>query len=120
MYKEVEAKLENTIFEARIDENDNIISYLIRPAEGYRLHEVTLDEPVTDENDNDTNKVKLGYTKSYITASANYDFVKNNRKIYAKLDTEEDEIVDINFESYVNSGIEEKAKAYDILIGADE
>ena len=82
MYKEVEAKLENTIFEAR-EENGEILSYRIRPAEGYKLHEVTLDEPSQNENDNGTEKVNIGYTQSYITAGAGYDFEKNERQIYA-------------------------------------
>ena len=82
MYKEVEAKLENTIFEAR-EENGEILSYRIRPAEGYKLHEVTLDEPSQNENDNGTEKVNIAYTQSYITAGAGYDFEKNERQIYA-------------------------------------
>lgn len=117
MYKEIEAKLENTIFEAR-EENREIISYRIRPAEGYKLHEVTLDEEVMNEETLEpTGKIKLGYTKAYVTAGVNYDFEKNDRKIYAKPDTEEDEIVDADS---TDSEIEEKAKAYDILMGADE
>lgn len=117
MYKEIEAKLDNTIFEAR-EENGEILSYRIRPAEGYKLHEVTLDEEVCDETTLEpTGKIKLGYTKSYVTTSGRYDFEKNDRKIYAKPDTEEDEIVEPNS---VDSEIEEKAKAYDILMGVDE
>lgn len=117
MYKEIEAKLENTIFEAR-EENGEIISYRIRPAEGYKLHEVTLDEEVMNEETLEpTGKIKLGYTKAHVTAGVNYDFEKNDRKIYAKPDTEEDEIVDADS---TDSEIEEKAKAYDILTGADE
>ena len=77
MYKEIEARVENTFFEARADENGNIISYRIRPKTGYQLHEITLDE--IDEND----EKLLGFTESYITAGANYDFEKNERQIYA-------------------------------------
>ena len=83
MYKEVEALVENTKFEARIDENENIISYRISPLEGYKLHEITLDEPVVDEETmQETGKIKKGYTTSYITAGVNYDFEKNDREIY--------------------------------------
>ncbi len=81
MYKEIEAKLENTIFEAR-KENGEIMSYRIRPAEGYKLHEITLDEMVVDENGNETGEKKLGFTTSYVTAGAGYDFEKNPREIY--------------------------------------
>ncbi len=84
MYKKVKAKLENTIFEAR-EENGEILSYRIRPAEGYKLHEVTLDEEVYNEESLEpTGKMKLGYTKSYVTAGAGYDFIKNERQIYAE------------------------------------
>ena len=78
MYKETESKIENTIFEARTDEKGNILSYRISPKEGYKLHEITLDE--TNE---ETGEVKLGFTTSYITAGVNYDFEKNERQIYA-------------------------------------
>ena len=84
MYKEAEAKIENTLFEARTTENGKIISYRIRPAEGYKLHESTLDESVLDEHGYETGEIKKGYTESYVTAGADYDFVKNERKIYAE------------------------------------
>ena len=84
MYKEIEPLIENTICEARVDAEGNVISYLIRPADGYKLHEITLDEPVINEETmEETGEIKLGYTKSYVTAGANYDFVKNDRQIYA-------------------------------------
>ena len=84
MYKEIEPKLENTIFEARTDESGEIISYRIYPAEGYKLHEITLDEPVVNEETHEeTGKIKPGFTKSYVTAGGNYDFKKNERQIYA-------------------------------------
>lgn len=82
MYKEIEPLIENTICEAR-EKDGIVISYRIRPAEGCKLHEITLDESVLDENGNDTGKIRPGYTKSYITAGAWYDFKKNERQIYA-------------------------------------
>ena len=83
MYKEIEAIIENTKFEARTDENGNIISYRISPIEGYKLHEITLDEILVDEETlQETGKTKLGFTTSYITAGVNYDFEKNERQIY--------------------------------------
>lgn len=84
MYKEIEAKLENTIFEAR-EENGEILSYRIRPAKGYKLHEITLDEKIPDKYGNETDEIKLGFTKSYVTAGAGYDFEKNERQIYAEV-----------------------------------
>ncbi len=90
MYKETASKLENTIFEARIDENGEVISYRIRPAEGYKLHEITLDEEEVDELTLEfTGEIKPGFTKSYVTAGANYDFHKNERQIYAVKEKEE-------------------------------
>ena len=86
MYKETESKIENTLFEMRKDTNGKVLSYRIRPANGYKLHEITLDENLLDDFGNETGEVKIGFTKSYITAGANYDFVKNERKIYAKED----------------------------------
>lgn len=77
MYKEIKPLLDNILCEAR-EKNGKIVSYRIRPAEGYKLHEVTL-----DEIDDKTEKVILGFTNSYITAGANYDFEKNEREIYA-------------------------------------
>ena len=81
MYKEIEPLIENTFCEARL-KDDKVISYRLHPAEGYKLHEITLDETVIDEYGNETGEIKLGYTESYITAGASYDFVKNERQIY--------------------------------------
>jgi hypothetical protein len=85
MYKEIEPLMDNTICEARIDAEGNITSYRIRPAEDCKLHEVTLDEPVFDEGGNETGETKPGFTKSYVTAGADYDFKKNERQIYSIL-----------------------------------
>ncbi len=83
MYKNIEPLLENTVCEARKIEN-RVISYRIRPAEGFKLHEITLDEKVVEEeNGVETGEIRKGFTKSYITAGADYDFVKNEREIYA-------------------------------------
>lgn len=82
MYKEIEPLIDNTICEAR-ENGGRIVSYRISPADGYKLHEVTLDEVVTDENGMETGEVKKGYTTSYITAGAGYDFKTNERQIYA-------------------------------------
>lgn len=77
MYKPIEPRIENTFFEARVDENGNTISYRIRPKTGYHLHEITLD------GENEDGEKLIGFTESYITAGANYDFEKNERQIYA-------------------------------------
>lgn len=85
MYKKIESKLDNAIFEARTDLNGEIMSYRIAPAEGYKLHEITLDEPVVDEKTGiETGEITKGYTKAFVTAGMNYDFEKNPREIYAE------------------------------------
>ena len=84
MFKEIKPVIDNTICEAR-EVDGKVISYRIRSAEGYKLHEITLDERVCDENANETGEIKPGFTESYITAGANYDFEKNERQIYAEV-----------------------------------
>lgn len=82
MFKKIKPLIDNTICEAR-EIDGQVISYRISPAEGYKLHEITLDEPVGDENGNETGEKKFGFTTSYVTAGAGYDFEKNPRGIYA-------------------------------------
>ena len=80
MYKPIDPKLKNTIFEAR-EKDGKVISYRISPAEGYKLHEVTLDEPVIDkETHEETGEIKKGYTTAYVTAGGSYDFETNERQ----------------------------------------
>ena len=84
MYKEIEPLVDNTVCEAR-EIDGKVMSYRIRPVKGYKLHEITLDENVFDkESGIETGEIKKGYTTSYITAGVDYDFVKNEREIYAK------------------------------------
>lgn len=91
MYKKIEPLIENILCEAR-EKDGKVISYLIRPSEGYKLHEITLDEEVVDkETLEPTGKKKLGYTTSYVTAGADYDFEKNEREIYAVKEEKKDD-----------------------------
>ena len=112
MFKEIKPKIENTKFEAFCNEAGVTLWYRVSPVDGYKLHEITLDENVVDKNSNETGKIKLGFTESYITVGPYYDFELNERQIYTK---------PLNFEGYAENGIdaEAKAKAYDILMGAD-
>lgn len=83
MYKEIEPLIENTLCEAR-EKDGKVISYLIRPSEGYKLHEISLDEKAVDkETLEETGEIKKGFTTAYVTCGANYDFEKNDREIYA-------------------------------------
>ena len=80
MFAEVEPLIENTVCELR-KRDGNDVSYRIRPREGYKLHEITLDKKVIDEETTrETGEIKKGYTKSYITAGIGYDFVKNESR----------------------------------------
>lgn len=83
MYKKIDPLAENTACEAR-EVDGKVISYRIRPVDGFKLHETTLDERVIDEETgNETGEIKKGFTKSYITAGVGYDFKINEREIYA-------------------------------------
>lgn len=83
MYKDIEPLLENTKFEVRVNDEGKILSYRISPKEGYKLHEITLDEDVIDEETFEpTGEKKIGYTTAYVTASGKYDFEANPREIY--------------------------------------
>ena len=84
MYKSIEALLENTKFDARLNNDGKILSYRISPIEGYKLHEITLDKLVVDEETfEETGEIERGYTTSYVTAGSSYAFQINNREIYA-------------------------------------
>lgn len=116
MHKQIEPLIPNTICEAR-EQDGKILSYIIRPQEGYKLHEITLDEVVFDkETMQETGEKKLGFTKAYVTASGSYDFEKNERQIYAA-PSDYEAIVKVESDM---SEAEEKAKAYDILMGVEE
>lgn len=83
MYRYIETKIKNTIMQERVNENGNAVNYTILPCDGYKLHEKSRDEIVTDEYGNETGKIKKGYTSGLVTVLANYDFKENIREIYA-------------------------------------
>ena len=88
MFKKVRTKITHAKTETYTDENGNVLWYRISPNEGYKLHEITLDEIVVDEYGNETGEVKLGFTESYVTAGVDYDFEKNERQIYVEVKEE--------------------------------
>ena len=68
--------------------NDGVpLNYRITPNEGYVLHDKNYDEPVFDENGNETGEVILGYRTATAGCGANYDFEANLREFYAVLRT---------------------------------
>lgn len=83
MYRDIETLIENTIMRERVNENGDVINYTILPCDGYKLHEKSRDEIVTDEYGNETGEVIKGYTSGLVTVLANYDFKENTREIYA-------------------------------------
>lgn len=118
MYKSIEPLIDNTICEAR-EVDGQIVSYRIQPADGYKLHEKSLDTPIMNEETfEETGKIKCGYTTVSTTIGANYDWDKNESRIYAIPIDEEDEIIDAEVTD--DSEMEEKAKAYDIITGVAE
>jgi hypothetical protein len=120
MYKEIEPLIENTICEA-CETSRGAGYHKVRPAEGYKLHEKGLDMPIFDEEGNETGKIQCGYTTSYITVGANYDWEKNVSKIYTLPIDAEDEIIEKEMEENEETdSLKEKAKAYDIITGVAE
>ena len=84
MYRAIEPLFDNTVCEARVKDG-KVLSYIIKPASGYKLHEVSLDHMEVDEDGVETGEMIRGYTEAYVTAGVNYDFEKNSREIYAVL-----------------------------------
>lgn len=81
-YENIATLVPNAIMRARY--RDGVLAnYLIRPAEGYVLHDSNYDlpiyEPVYDDNGNwideiDTGRVTLGYRPTEGSVSPNYDW----------------------------------------------
>lgn len=63
-------------------------TYYITPNSGYVLHDKRYDEPVFDEEGNETGEVILGYRTSTASCAAGYDFVANPWEFYAVLASE--------------------------------
>lgn len=83
MYRDFETLIENTIMQERVNENGDVVNYTILPCDGYKLHEKSRDEIVTDEYGNETGEIIKGYTSGLVTVLASYDFKENTREIYA-------------------------------------
>lgn len=83
MSEKIVTLIENTVVEVKKNIKGEIFAYKISPCEGYKLHAKHLDEPIFDDNGNETGGIKKGYTKAFATVEANYDFKENPREIYA-------------------------------------
>lgn len=67
--------IENTVVTPRYNSNNVISSYRIDPNEGYVIHTTNYDSPVfNEETMEETGEVLLGFTSTYISLVANYNF----------------------------------------------
>lgn len=87
----VEAIIPNTRMEAYYNASNVLRKYYIYPLEGYGLHHNGYDEPILDEEGNETGEVIQRFTTAFTTVVANYDFVANPNNIFTKLLSELDE-----------------------------
>lgn len=85
MYTDVVPSLiENTSMKLRT--SDGIPThYTITPNSGYVLHDKGMDEPVLDDEGNETGEIVLGYRTSTASVGASYDWTENPREFYAVL-----------------------------------
>ena len=74
--------IENTTMQV-VFVDDRHYGYTITPNSGYVLHDKRYDEPVFDDNGNETGEVILGYRTSTASCPASYDFVANPWEFYA-------------------------------------
>ena len=90
MLIDIEPIYENTTMKASYI-GDELIAYRIYPNEGYLLHTTSYDEPILDEEGNETGEVKKGYTEGFISLHYTYDFEANPFDVYAVLKSEVEE-----------------------------
>jgi hypothetical protein len=82
MLIDIEPKFDNTTAKASYN-GDDLMAYRIYPNEGYLLHTTSYDEPILDDEGNETGEVKKGYTEGFISLNKNYDFEANPFEVYA-------------------------------------
>ena len=78
----IPALIENTVMQKRL-RNGTHIQYTITAAEGYVLHDKSLDFTMPETED----EIHLGYTMGTCSCAAAYDFTANPREFYAVLRT---------------------------------
>lgn len=82
MLIDIEPLFDNTTAKASYN-GDDLMAYRIYPNEGYLLHTTSYDEPILDDEGNETGEVKKGYTEGFISLNKNYDFEGNPFEVYA-------------------------------------
>ncbi len=89
MLIDIEPIFNNTTTKASYN-GEELMAYRIYPNEGYLLHTSNYDEPVLDEDGNETGEIKIGYTESFISLNKNYDFENNPFDVYVIHESEVD------------------------------
>ena len=79
--------IENTTMQKCFYNGEHTV-YTITPNSGYVLHDKGMDEPVYDDDGNETGEVMLCYRRSTASCGANYDFSTNPREFYTVLESE--------------------------------
>ncbi len=90
MLIDVKPIFDNTTMKASYN-GDVLMAYRIYPDEGYLLHTDSYDEPILDDEGNETGEVKKGYTEGFISLHHTYDFESNPFDVYAILKSEVEE-----------------------------
>ena len=72
----------NTVMHKGFNDDGVHKTYRIAPAEGYILHDNTLDWYDTDPETMEE-VLKLGFARGTKSCGANYDFIENSREFYA-------------------------------------
>lgn len=82
MLIDIEPLFENTTAKASYS-GGILMAYRIYPNEGYLLHTTSYDEPILDDEGNETGNIKKGYSEGFISINRKYDFNANPFDIYA-------------------------------------
>lgn len=72
-YEPMETRIPNAVMRKRLRDGE-LWQYLIKPAEGYLLHDKNYDQPVYDDYGIETGEIILGYRSTEGSVGYNYDF----------------------------------------------
>lgn len=73
-YEPVTPIIPNTIMQKYINGAGTWLTYVIKPADGYVLHDSTYDDIVRDEDGNETGEIIPNYRRTQASVAKNYDF----------------------------------------------
>lgn len=84
VYTDIPSLIENAHMQVRT--SDGVATnYTITPNSGYVLHDKNYDDPVLDEQGNETGEFIPCYRTSTASVGADYDFTVNEREFYTVL-----------------------------------